>query len=76
MISYTVNTDALLTLKTALVKETVQSLLMLKKHQFDLSTEEGIDYAVNCTVDSLLQQKIKNNEIQVLEQGNSNELIQ
>ncbi|CAM2983765.1 hypothetical protein [Acinetobacter celticus] len=76
MISHTVNTDALLTLKTALVKETVQSLLMLKKHQFDLSTEKGIDYAVNCTVDSLLQQKIKNNEIQVLEQGNSNEVIQ
>lgn len=64
MINCKVNANAMDELKTELVKETVQSLLMLKDHQFDLSTEEGIHEAVNYTVDHLLQQKIKNGEIQ------------
>ncbi|MBF6955409.1 hypothetical protein M9Y34_16665 [Acinetobacter baumannii] len=64
MIDHKVNTNAMNKLKTELVKETVQSLLMLKDHHFDLSTEEGIHEAVNYTVDHLLQQKIKNGEIQ------------
>jgi len=67
-------------LKTELVTETIQSLFMIKSTQFDFSTERGIQYAVNCTVDNLLQQKIKNGEIQVIEQGNShadsNEVMQ
>lgn len=76
VITNTAQIDEMNKLKTELVKETLQNLLMLRSNQFDLSTEENIKYAVNCTVDNLLQQKIKNNEIQVLEQGNSNEVIQ
>lgn len=71
MITHTANTDAVLMLKTTLVKETVRSLLVLKNHQFDLSTTEGIHYAVNCTVDSLLQQKIENAEIHILDIDNT-----
>lgn len=70
MITHTANTNALLTLKTAIVKETVQSLLMLKNDQFNINTEDGIHYAVNCTVDNLLKQKIENGEIQVFEHNN------
>lgn len=66
MINHAVHTDAMNKLKAALVKETIQSLLMLKNNQFDLSTEENIHYAVNCAVDDLLNQKIKSGEIQIL----------
>lgn len=80
VITSTAQIDEMNKLKTRLVKETVQSLPMLKSNQFDLSTEEGIHYTVNCTVDNLLQQKIKNGEIQVIEQSstlaNSNGAIQ
>lgn len=76
MINYTVTADEINKLKTELIKETVQSLLMRKNQQFDLSTEEGIDYAVNCTLDYLLQQKIQNGEIQVIEQGKPNGVMQ
>lgn len=80
MINYTVKTNAMNKLKTELVKETIQSLFMIKSNQFDLSTERDIQYAVNCAVDNLLQQKIKNGEIQVIEQSNShadsNEVMQ
>lgn len=76
MINYTVTADKINKLKTELIKETVQSLLMRKNQQFNLSTEEGIDYAVNCTLDDLLQQKIQNGDIQVIEQGNPNGVMQ
>lgn len=57
-------------LKTELIIQTVQCLLMLKTNQFDLSTEEGIHYAVNCTIDDLLERKINNGEIQAIAQSN------
>lgn len=63
-------------LKTELIIQTVQCLLMLKSNQFDLSTEEGIHYAVNCTIDDLVEQKIKNGEIPVIEQDNSSGVMQ
>jgi hypothetical protein len=71
MINHTANNNATDKLKTALAKEAIQNLFVVKNHQFDLSTEEGIHYAVNYTVDHLLQQKIENGEIQVLATDNS-----
>ena len=58
-------------LKTELIIQTVKCLLMFKSNQFDLRTEEGFHYAVNCTIDDLVEQKIKNGEIPVIEQDNS-----
>lgn len=71
VITNTAHTQEMDKLKTELMKETVHCLLMLKSNQFDLSTEEGIHYAVNCTIDDLVEKKIKNSEISVIEQGNS-----
>ncbi|WP_180116121.1 hypothetical protein [Acinetobacter sp. YH12140] len=76
VITNTAQIDEMGKLKAELIKETVQSLLMRKNQRFDLSTEKGIDYAVNCTFDDLLQQKIQNGEIQVIEQGKPNGVMQ
>lgn len=76
VITNTAQIDEMGKLKAELIKETVQSLLMRKNQRFDLSTEKGIDYAVNCTLDDLLQQKIQNGEIQVIEQGKPNGVMQ
>lgn len=76
MIDHKENTNAMDELKTELVKETLQRLLTLKDHQFDLSTEERIHDAVNYTLNDLLQQKIQNGEIKVIEQSNSSGVMQ
>ncbi|MFV5514774.1 hypothetical protein [Acinetobacter gerneri] len=70
------NANAMDELKTELVKETLQILLTRKDHQFDLSTEERIHDAVNYTLNALLQQKIQNGEIKVIEQSNSSGVMQ
>lgn len=76
MTNHKENTNAMDELKTELVKETLQILLTLKDHQFDLSTEERIHDAVNYTLNDLLQQKIQNGEIKVIEQSNSSGVMQ
>lgn len=76
MTNHKENTNAMDELKTELVKETLQTLLTLKDHQFDLSTEERIHDAVNYTLNDLLQQKIQNGEIKVIEQSNSSGVMQ
>lgn len=76
VITNTAQIDEMGKLKAELIKEIIQSLLMHKNQQFDLSTEKGIDYAVNYTLDDLLQQKIQNGDIQVIEQGNPNGVMQ
>ncbi|MCG2607846.1 hypothetical protein LZZ98_04745 [Acinetobacter sp. SM34] len=76
MINKTVRIQEVDKLKTELIIQTVQHLLMLKSNQFDLSTEKNIEYAANCILDDLLQQKIQNGEIQVIEQDNSSGVMQ